>query len=114
MKKILMLLLMLVFLGFLGGPPVVLGDDVVLSWNAAAGAASYKIQMSTDQGVTWATERPVPSGTTFTWTGAPATGLVLFRIISVNPAGEVIRTDVGVWKNNSWKPPERAGGFGAQ
>jgi hypothetical protein len=114
MRKFIGLVIAFALAMMMVGASIALGDDVVLSWNAATGAASYKIQMSIDQGVTWATERPVPSGTTFIWTGAPATGLVLFRVVSINSAGQAIRTDAGVWKNNSWKPPDQAGGFGVQ
>lgn len=88
--------------------------DVTLKWDAASGATSYKIQMSTDQGATWPTERTVATGTTYTWTGAPDTGLLLFRAVSINAQGAAIRTEAGVWFNNGWKLPVQPGGLGAQ
>jgi hypothetical protein len=111
MKKIITILLIVASF-FIGS--TVRAADVVLSWDAAVGATSYKIQMSTDQGATWAAERVVPSGTTFTWAGAPDTGLVLFRAVSINAAGSAIRTDAGVWFNGAWKLPAPAGGLGAR
>lgn len=109
MKK---MFLALMFLLVVAGP--VLAADVTLRWDAALDASSYKIQMSTDQGVTWAVERPVPTGTTFTWIGAPDTGLILFRAVSVNSVGIAIRTEAGAWFNGAWKPPAIPGGLGAQ
>lgn len=109
MKKVLVFLLGLMFIA-----TGALAADVTLSWDASVGATSYKIQMSTDQGVTWAAERPVPTGTTFTWTAAPDTGLLLFRAVAVNGAGQAIRTDAGVWFNGSWKVPAPPAKFGAQ
>ncbi len=108
MKKILFTILMLLI-----AVPA-FPADVSLSWDAATGATSYKIQMSTDQGATWPTERAVPSGTTFVWTAAPDTGLLLFRAVSINAAGSTIRTDAGVWFNGAWKLPAAAGKLGVQ
>lgn len=88
--------------------------DVELSWDAAVGATSYKIQMSTDGGTTWPVERTVPSGMTFTWTAAPDTGLLLFRAVSINAAGQAIRTDAGVWFNGTWQLPKQTTGLGAK
>lgn len=88
--------------------------DVSMVWDPAPGAASYKIQMSTDQGATWPTERIVATGTAYTWTGAPDTGLLLFRAVSVNTQGSAIRTEAGVWFNGSWKLPAQTGGFGVK
>ena len=93
---------------------VAVAADVSLIWDPAPGAASYKIQMSTDQGVTWPVERTVPTGTTYTWTGAPDTGLLLFRAVSVNAQGSAIRTEAGVWYNGAWKLPAQPGGFGVK
>lgn len=88
--------------------------DVSLSWDAVTGATSYRIQMSIDQGATWPTERIVTSGTTFVWTAAPDAGLLLFRAVSYNAAGNTIRTDAGAWYNGSWKLPTAVGKLGAQ
>lgn len=111
MKRALFLLLPVLFLA--GSAQ---GADLNLAWDPAAGAASYKIQLSTDQGASWAVERAVPiaSGTTFTWTGAPDTGLLLFRAISVNAQGQAIRTEAGVWYNGAWKVPPAPGSFGVR
>ena len=107
MKKLLVVLAILAF------PISALCADVPMKWDAVPGA-TYKIQMSTDSGLTWPTERvvPVASGTTYTWLGAPDTGLVLFRAVSVNAQGSTIRTDAGVFFNRSWQLPVAVGGFG--
>jgi len=88
--------------------------DLPLSWDAAQGATSYRVQMSTDNGLTWEVERPVPTGTVFTWVGAPDSGLVLFRVVSVNSAGSAIRSDVGAWYNGAWKIPGPAKALGIE
>jgi hypothetical protein len=88
--------------------------DVSLSWDAVAGATSYRIQMSTDQGATWTQEKNVPSGTALVWTGAPDSGLLLFRAVAINSAGTSIRSDAGAWFNGSWKLPSAPGKLGMQ
>lgn len=109
MKRLFLLTLGVIVLMF---PVAAMCADVQMKWDAAPGATSYKIQMSTDSGSTWPTERTVATGTTFTWTGAPDTGLVLFRAVSVNAQGQEIRTDAGAWFNKSWQLPTRVGGLG--
>lgn len=86
--------------------------DVPMKWDASPGATSYKIQMSTDHGVTWPTERAVATGTTFTWLGAPETGLVMFRAVAVNAQGSVIRADAGAWYDKTKALPAAVGGLG--
>jgi len=78
-----------------------IGADVPLSWDAVPNATSYKIQMSTDMGLTWAQERPA-TGTSLVWIGAPDNGLLLFRGVAIGPQGEAIRVDAGGWYNGSW------------
>jgi len=107
MQKLIIIVAILLF------PIQALCADVPLQWNVAPGATSYKIQMSTDSGITWPTERVVSSGTAFTWLGAPETGLVLFRAVAVNAQRTTIRTDAGVWYNKLWQLPTAVGSLGA-
>ena len=110
MKKIILALCLCV----LAFPISSRAASVNLSWDASPGATSYKIQMSTDLGVTWPVEKVVPTGTTFIWAEAPDTGLLLFRAISIGAQGQTIRTDAGVWYNGAWKPPSLSSGLGIQ
>ena len=106
MKTLIVLLAILLF------PIQALCADVPMRWDAVPGTISYQIQMSTDQGLTWPVTRPVASGTTYTWLGAPDTGMVLFRAVSLNAQGTTIRTDAGAWFNRNWQLPAAVGGLG--
>lgn len=110
MKRITVLLAVIMLLP----GAVAFAADVPLKWDVATGATGYKIQMSTDNGATWPTSRVVTGGTTtsYTWTGAPETGLVMFRVTATNAQGEAIRTDAGCWFNKGWQLPQMAGGLG--
>lgn len=95
MKRLLSVLLLVLT------PVIAIGADVPLSWEPVPNATSYKVQMSTDIGLSWTQERPA-TGTSLLWTGAPDTGLLLFRGIAIGPQGEAIRVDAGAWYNGSW------------
>ena len=40
----------------------------------------------------------------WTYTGVPETGLVIFRVSAVNATGKATRTESGAWYNHLWKP----------
>lgn len=92
--------------------------DVDLRWDKTDGATGYEIQMSADLGNTWSQPRTVtpvdPNSVevSFTWTGAPDTGLVLFRATAVNACCKTTRTTAGAWYNGSWTPPGEPIGMG--
>ena len=86
--------------------------DVPLAWDAVQGASGYKIQMSTNSGASWSTAKDAGANATYTWTGAPDTGLCLFRVSAYNAQGEAIRTNAGAWFNGSWTVPRQPGGLG--
>ena len=65
--------------------------------------------MSTDLGVTWSDPN---DPTLFTWTGAPDSGLLLFRATSVNNSSKAIRLNAGAWYNGDWKMPDPPSGVG--
>ena len=86
--------------------------DLSLSWDPADGATGYKVQISTTQGASWGETRDAGSQNTFTWTGAPDVGLILFRASAYNAQGEAINYTKGAWFNGAWNPPAQAGGLG--
>jgi hypothetical protein len=88
--------------------------DLTLYWDAAPGATGYKLYASTDLGVTWSAPRDAGNVQTFIWTGAPSTGLVLFRIGAYNAQGEMIRTEAGAWYRGDWELPALAKGLGVK
>ena len=96
--------------------------DAQLQWIATSGATGYKVSMSVDGGATW-TEKDAgialstcegmgtaTSCGNYTWTGAPDTGLILFKVGSYNTQGTVYLPDIGVWYNSSWKLPTSPSG----
>ncbi len=100
--------------------------DILVTWNASAGATGYKLEYSIDNGGTWSTPldigmvQPIDyvSGTThfllcsYNWIGLPDTGLVLVRVTAYNAVGPITRTDAGAWFNKSWAPPIAPKGVG--
>lgn len=109
-----LIFLCLIFIGFVFFAWDARAADVIFTWDASVGAEGYKVYISTDLGVTWAEERDAGAQTTFTWTGAPDSGLLLFRASAYNAQGEAIRTESGAWFNGDWKPPEQASSLGIQ
>ena len=75
----------------------------VYAWDAQAGATSYKVEKSTDNGTTW-TVVASPTSPTFTYTGNEQ-GLVLIRVSACNANGCAVRSNDGFWHNQAWAPP---------
>ena len=88
--------------------------DVTLSWDASQGATSYKIYLSSDNGATWDAGTDVGNVTTFVYPGVAETGLILFKISSVNSTGESISHWRGAWFDYTRQPPDYAPGLGVQ
>jgi hypothetical protein len=88
--------------------------DLPLAWDASANATGYKLQISTDMGATWGEVRDAGNSITFTWLGAPDTGLVLFRVSAYNTTGEAWGTTKGAWYCGTWVVPPPAVGLGAK
>ena len=84
-----------------------------LRWDPSEGAVGYKLQTSTDLGVTWGTPIDVAGVLEFSLM-VPDDTLLLIRNTSYNTFGETIRTDAGVWFNSSWSVPSSPTGIGAQ
>lgn len=105
-----MRLLIIALCVFLAAPAI--AADLNLAWDASTGATGYKVQISTDQGATWGEARDTGNATTFTWTGAPDTGLTLFRVSAYNGQGETINYTKGAWHNGSWTVPAAATALG--
>ena len=90
---------------------IVYGADITLKWDGNSAATSYKIQMSTDNGATWSQERSTPADPnaiediSYTWTDAPNTGLLLFRIVSSNSISDMPNTMYGAWYCGDWQLP---------
>ena len=88
------------------------GADITLEFNGHPDATSYKIQMSTDNGITWEdNERTIQADPnviidiSYTWMDAPNIGLLLFRVGSCNPIGCVFDTTMGAWYCGDWTLP---------
>lgn len=84
-----------------------------LSWDQSAGATSYGIEQSVDNGATWtaviptagptcATTAPLRCTATVT---APASGLALYRVWAANAVGRTTRFSAGAWVCESCAPP---------
>ena len=92
----------LIFLAVLLIPSFVFAADVKLDWDASAGATGYKVEMSTDLGVTWqapilATSKP------FVYPGVPEDKLILFRVSSFNAVAEATNKYAGCWYDHRQK-----------
>lgn len=73
------------------------------SWDASAGATSYKVEISTDRGATW-TVAGTPTTPSFTLTSTePA--LVLVRVSACNASDCTVRWSSGYWHDESKMPP---------
>lgn len=95
--------------------------NITLEWGPSAGATSYTIEQSTDNGATWAQiAAPLPAACTGTPARcrapivAPSTGLVLFRFAAVNAVGKTTRYSEGVWHCQSCAPPPIPAGVGVE
>lgn len=87
--------------------------DIKTAWDASAGGL---LATKSKLALTWELPGRSPgmqaNSTTFTWDGAPDTGLLLFRAAAYNQSQEVIRYEAGAWYNGSWKPPANPTGLG--
>jgi len=76
---------------------------ITIEWAPGVGATAYDIEQSIDNGATWKVAKSVMTASVCTTTKCsttyipPATGLVLFRIVSYNAQGKSIRTHAGFW-----------------
>lgn len=93
------------------GPSAAWAADCVFSWRAVQGATGYELEYSADGGTTWTGRKstgpltPDAQGeVSWTYTGVPETGLLLFRVSAVNASGKAVRTESGAWYNHLWKP----------
>lgn len=77
--------------------------DVTLDWDSVDGATGYKIQMSTDMGITWGA--PIDVGVTkpFVYTNVPEDRLIMFRASAYNAVVESINKYAGVWYDHRQK-----------
>jgi len=89
--------------------------DVSLAWDPVDGATGYYVEMTTDP-TTWTDceRRDAGADASFIWTGAPETGLLLFRAVAYNEAGTAVQTKSGAWFNATWTLPDRAVGLGVK
>lgn len=93
--------------------------DCGFEWKASAGATGYWLEYSLDQGATWtgrkATGSLVPNAlgyVSWTYTGVPETGLVLFRVAATNATSTAIRLEAGAWYHHAWRPLPTPSGAG--
>ncbi len=94
----------------------VFAADIELKWEPASGADYYEIELTIDFGITWSTPRVAndPNNpTSFIWTGAPNSGILLFRATSVNSSGaRATKFNAGAWYNGDWAIPDSPIGTG--
>ena len=103
MKKLLVAVLLLGITNF------AYAADVTLKWDASANATGYKIYQSTDNGSSWDSGTDVGDVLTYTLSGVPDSGLVLFKVSAYNSQGEAVRSWSGAWYNGSWKLDDPSG-----
>jgi len=77
--------------------------DVKLDWDVVPLATGYKIQMSTDLGVTWLASVDAKLVKPYVYTGVPEDKLVLFRISSYNVGKESLNDYAGAWYDHRKK-----------
>ncbi len=96
-----------------------LAKDVGVEWNKAAGATSYKIEISTDLGITWAEVAPF-THTEYTEGSkelckttipVPTGRIVMVRVGASNAFADTWNTEAGIYFNLKDPPPT---GFSAQ
>lgn len=87
-------------------------SDLKLAWDPSDDAAGYKVQLSTDLGGTWSEPRDAGNSLTFTWIGAPDSGLILFRASAYNFSGEAVNYKKGAWYCGDWGAPVPASALG--
>ena len=83
--------------------------DVKLSWDATEGAASYRVQMSSDLGVTWTAAPNDVTTTLYTWTGIAEDKLVLFKVCAVNAVKTNCTDWAGGWYDHRQKMASATG-----
>lgn len=91
-------------------PAVAYARPYTLTWNAMAGATSYRLYQSTDQGASWT--KVYDGASNQATVDVTGTTLVLFRASAINSVGEAIRTDAGAWVDPSKQPA--GAGLGVQ
>ena len=84
-------------------PGTAWGWTEAYSWAAVPGATSYRVEKSTDSGMTWITAGTV-TVPAFPYTGTES-GLTLFRVSAINAQGITTRTADGLWHNEAWQLP---------
>ena len=94
--------------------PLANAADVTLRFDPVTGAEGYRIEMSTDLGITWGSPQDTGGLTDYTYTGAPEDTLVLFRVAAHTSAQEAIRTYSGAWYDHRLIPIGTPGGAGIQ
>ena len=64
--------------------------SVTLTWTSQPNIVSYKVESSTDGGVTWATLSPAPTTTTTTYSSLSSNATYVFRVSATNTSGTSI------------------------
>lgn len=96
-------------------PTLAFAENITIEWDGSPTAISYTIEQSFDSGVNWFSALKVSAASACKLTkcsavyNAPSTGLILFRIVTVNNVGSSIRSKAGFWYNAKWTLPAAAG-----
>ncbi len=90
------------------------GADKSIEWDAVPEAVSYRIEISTDVGVTWDQDFALfPASETSATLTLPDNVLVMLRAVSINADGrEAINYSSGCWFNSAWVLPPAVVGLG--
>ncbi len=113
MKKLLFWTLMAI-LAVLVGYQAAQAADVTLRWDASAGATSYKVYQSLDNGLTWSIGVDVGNVVQTTITGVPETGLVMFLVSAIKGGVESLPVWRGAWYDYRKLPPGFPAALGVQ
>ena len=105
---------MLALCMFLSMVSTVWAADVTLKWATVDDADGYRISQSVDMGNTWGTPIDVGDVSSYTVTGVPDSGLVMWRVESYNAHGTAINSWAGAWYNKDWQPPTAPTQLGVQ
>jgi hypothetical protein len=86
--------------------------SAVYSWAPSAGATSYRLEKSTDNGASWALVSATATSP-FTYTGTEA-ALTLFRLHACNATACTPRPADGFWHDESRQVPAAPASLGVQ
>ena len=87
--------------------------EKTVAWDAVDTAVNYRLELSTDIGVTWTVLATVEAPATQAVLTVPDDTLCLMRAVAINAAGvEATNYTAGVFYHSGWVPPKPVAGLG--